>query len=29
MLDHTPELLDEAAEAIFKVLADSDQLPEE
>jgi len=29
MLDHTPELLDEAAEAIFKVLSDSDQLPEE
>ena len=29
MLDHTPALLEEAAEAIYKVLNDSDQLPEE
>ena len=29
MLDHTPALLEEAAEAIYKVLNDDDQLPEE
>ena len=29
MLDHTPALLEEAAEVIFKVLNDNDQLPEE
>ena len=29
MLDHTPALLEEAAESIFKVLNDNDQLPED
>jgi 8-amino-7-oxononanoate synthase len=29
MLDHTPALLEEAAEVIFKVLNDNDQLPED
>jgi hypothetical protein len=28
MLDHTPALLEEAAESIFKVLNDNDQLPD-
>jgi hypothetical protein len=27
MLDHTPAMLEEAAEALLKVLADNDQLP--
>ena len=29
MLDHTPALLEEAAETIYKVLNDDDQLPDE
>ena len=29
MLDHTPALLEEAAETIYKVLDDADQLPED
>lgn len=29
MLDHTPALLEEAAEIIFKVLSDNDQLPDD
>ena len=29
MLDHTPAILEEAAQAMLKVLADNDQLPEE
>ncbi len=29
MLDHTPALLEEAAEVILKVLNDNDQLPED
>ena len=29
MLDHTPALLEEAAEVMLKVLNDNDQLPEE
>ena len=29
MLDHTPALLEEAAETIYKVLNDADQLPED
>src|SRR5262249_25168874 len=28
MLDHTPDILGEASESIFKVLADNDQLPD-
>jgi 7-keto-8-aminopelargonate synthetase-like enzyme len=28
MLDHTPALLEEAADVMLKVLADNDQLPE-
>jgi hypothetical protein len=28
MLDHTPALLEEASEVIFKVLNDNEQLPE-
>jgi hypothetical protein len=29
MLEHTPALLEEAAESIYKVLNDADQLPDE
>jgi hypothetical protein len=29
MLDHTPAILEEAAQAMLKVLSDNDQLPEE
>jgi len=29
MLDHTPAILEEAAQAMLKVLADNDQLPDE
>ena len=29
MLDHTPALLEEAAEVMLKVLSDNDQLPED
>jgi 7-keto-8-aminopelargonate synthetase-like enzyme len=29
MLDHTPAMLEEAAEVMLKVLSDNDQLPED